>query len=99
MLTVSMISTAVAGIECRGFIFAAPVALGLKVPFVPFRKPGKLPCKLHASYFSFYEIDLMATNTQAKVSGSNSSLDQQAEQATRHPHVSARTGTACIISV
>ena len=36
---------AVAGIERRGFIFAAPVALGLKVPFVPFRKPGKLPCK------------------------------------------------------
>jgi len=37
--------TAVAGIESRGFIFASPVALGLKLPFVPFRKPGKLPCE------------------------------------------------------
>eukprot|EP00286_Rhodomonas_abbreviata_P028760 CAMPEP_0181308720 /NCGR_PEP_ID=MMETSP1101-20121128/11625_1 /TAXON_ID=46948 /ORGANISM="Rhodomonas abbreviata, Strain Caron Lab Isolate" /LENGTH=203 /DNA_ID=CAMNT_0023415145 /DNA_START=39 /DNA_END=650 /DNA_ORIENTATION=- len=36
--------TAVAGIESRGFIFAAPIALGLGVPFVPIRKPGKLPC-------------------------------------------------------
>eukprot|EP00960_Hanusia_phi_P048420 758936-Hanusia_phi.AAC.3 len=36
---------AVVGIECRGFCFAAPVAIALKVPFVPFRKPGKLPCE------------------------------------------------------
>lgn len=37
--------TAVVGIECRGFCFAAPVAIALKVPFVPLRKPGKLPSK------------------------------------------------------
>mmetsp|Transcript_6064 Transcript_6064/g.9673 ORF Transcript_6064/g.9673 Transcript_6064/m.9673 type:complete len:195 (+) Transcript_6064:58-642(+) len=36
---------AIVGIECRGFCFASPVALGLNVPFVPFRKAGKLPCK------------------------------------------------------
>jgi adenine phosphoribosyltransferase len=35
--------TAVIGIESRGFIFAAPLALSLGVPFVPIRKPGKLP--------------------------------------------------------
>ena len=34
---------AVVGIEARGFIFAAPVALALGVGFVPVRKPGKLP--------------------------------------------------------
>jgi adenine phosphoribosyltransferase len=34
---------AVAGIEARGFLFAAPVALRLGLPFVPIRKPGKLP--------------------------------------------------------
>jgi adenine phosphoribosyltransferase len=38
----------VAGIEARGFIFGVPVAERLAVPFVPVRKPGKLP----ASYES-----------------------------------------------
>jgi len=35
----------VAGIESRGFLFGAPLALALKVPFVPIRKPGKLPAE------------------------------------------------------
>lgn len=34
---------AVVGIESRGFIFGAPLAVALGVPFVPVRKPGKLP--------------------------------------------------------
>jgi len=34
---------AVVGIESRGFIFGAPVAARLGLPFVPVRKPGKLP--------------------------------------------------------
>jgi len=33
----------VVGIEARGFIFAAPVAVALGVGFVPVRKVGKLP--------------------------------------------------------
>lgn len=41
----------VAGIEARGFMLAAPVALALGVPFVPIRKAGKLPWKtVKASY-------------------------------------------------
>jgi len=34
---------AVLGIEARGFIFGAPIALALGVGFVPLRKFGKLP--------------------------------------------------------
>lgn len=33
----------IVGIESRGFIFGAPLALRLGLPFVPIRKPGKLP--------------------------------------------------------
>lgn len=33
----------VVGIEARGFIFGAPLALQLGAGFVPVRKPGKLP--------------------------------------------------------
>lgn len=35
--------TAVAGMEARGFIFGSLVAWDLGLPFVPLRKPGKLP--------------------------------------------------------
>ena len=38
----------VAGMEARGFILAAPVALALGVGFVPVRKAGKLPRATHA---------------------------------------------------
>jgi adenine phosphoribosyltransferase len=34
---------AVVGIESRGFLFGAPLADRLEVPFVPVRKAGKLP--------------------------------------------------------
>jgi adenine phosphoribosyltransferase len=33
----------IAGIEARGFLFATPVAARLGLPFVPIRKPEKLP--------------------------------------------------------
>lgn len=36
---------AIAGIESRGFVFGAPVAYKLGVPFVPIRKAGKLPAE------------------------------------------------------
>lgn len=42
----------VVGIDARGFIFAAPVALALKVGFVPVRKAGKLPWKTFGEAYS-----------------------------------------------
>ncbi|MFV0479513.1 MAG: adenine phosphoribosyltransferase [Anaerorhabdus sp.] len=35
----------IVGPESRGFIFGCPVAVNMKVGFVPVRKPGKLPRK------------------------------------------------------
>lgn len=34
---------AIAGIESRGFLFGGPIAEQLELPFIPVRKPGKLP--------------------------------------------------------
>jgi adenine phosphoribosyltransferase len=34
---------AIVGIESRGFIFGTPLAARMGLPFVPVRKPGKLP--------------------------------------------------------
>ena len=38
----------VVGMEARGFILAAPVALALGAGFIPVRKAGKLPRETHA---------------------------------------------------
>lgn len=35
--------SSVAAAEARGFVFGGPIALELDVPFIPVRKPGKLP--------------------------------------------------------
>lgn len=42
---------AVVGMEARGFMFAAPVALQLGAGFVPVRKPGKLPGDVYSQSF------------------------------------------------
>lgn len=42
----------VVGIEARGFILAAPMAIKLGKGFVPVRKPGKLPGKLLRKEYS-----------------------------------------------
>ena len=42
----------VVGMEARGFILAAPVALTLGAGFVPVRKAGKLPGPTHAVSYS-----------------------------------------------
>lgn len=44
----------IAAAESRGFIFGMPVAYALGLPFVPIRKPGKLPA---ATYSATYELE------------------------------------------
>src|SRR5229473_1246026 len=39
---------AVAAAEARGFLFAAPMALLMKKPLIPLRKPGKLPFRTYS---------------------------------------------------
>jgi adenine phosphoribosyltransferase len=36
-------ASVIVGIESRGFLFGAPMADRMNLPFVPLRKPGKLP--------------------------------------------------------
>ena len=56
----------VAGMEARGFIFAAPVALALGAGFVPVRKPGKLPrTTLAETYALEYGQDTLEIHADA----------------------------------
>jgi len=42
---------AVVGVESRGFIVGAPLALALGCAFIPMRKPGKLPSATHSETY------------------------------------------------
>lgn len=64
--------TKVIGTESRGFIFGAPVALALDIPFVLVRKPGKLPRETIAqSYQLEYGQDTLEIHTDSIQSGDN----------------------------
>lgn len=64
--------TKVIGTESRGFIFGAPVALALGLPFIPIRKPGKLPREVIAqSYQLEYGQDTLELHTDAISQGDN----------------------------
>jgi adenine phosphoribosyltransferase len=60
----------VLGVEARGFIFGAPVALELGVGFVPVRKPGKLPREtLSETYALEYGDDTVHMHSDALARG------------------------------
>jgi adenine phosphoribosyltransferase len=65
--------TAVAGMEARGFIFGSLVAWELGIPFIPLRKPGKLPYDVQSvSYDLEYgsaelEVHIDAVDSSDKV--------------------------------
>lgn len=57
---------AVVGIDARGFIFGAGVALELGVGFVPIRKKGKLPYQTHEVRYDLeYGSNSIAIHTDA----------------------------------
>ena len=56
----------VIGVEARGFIFAAPVAVRIGAGFVPVRKPGKLPWTVVSeSYTLEYGTDTLEIHADA----------------------------------
>jgi adenine phosphoribosyltransferase len=58
------------GVEARGFIVAAPVAIRLGAGFVPLRKPGKLPWKAEAQEYQLeYGTDRLEVHADAVVPG------------------------------
>ncbi len=63
--------THVAGIESRGFMFGAPVALALDAAFVPIRKPGKLPREIAREEYALeYGTDALEIHVDAMGEGS-----------------------------
>jgi adenine phosphoribosyltransferase len=60
----------VVGIESRGFLFGAPLALHWKVPFVPARKFGKLPGRTVRQVYSLeYGEDTLELHADALQKG------------------------------
>ena len=61
---------AIASVESRGFLFAAPLAQSLAKPLVPIRKKGKLPYATHTvSYTLEYGTDSLEVHTDAFAGG------------------------------
>tara|TARA_Y100000815_G_scaffold74693_1_gene63494 strand:+ start:6306 stop:6836 length:531 start_codon:yes stop_codon:yes gene_type:complete len=61
---------AIAGMEARGFIFGAAVAARLELPFLPIRKPGKLPCEvIGVEYELEYGLDRLEMDPAAVGAG------------------------------
>jgi adenine phosphoribosyltransferase len=62
--------TKVIGVEARGFILGAPVALALNAGFVPARKPGKLPHRTVVERYSLeYGSDGLELHQDAVLKG------------------------------
>jgi adenine phosphoribosyltransferase len=61
---------AIVGVEARGFIFGAPLAMAMKVPFVLARKKGKLPAETISEEFALeYGTDIIEMHVDALTAG------------------------------
>lgn len=64
--------TAIVAAESRGFIFGAPIAVNLGLPFIPVRKKGKLPSEVvEVTYSLEYGEDTIAIHKDALNSNDN----------------------------
>lgn len=61
---------AVAGMEARGFIFGSLVAWELGIPFIPLRKPGKLPYDVQSVS---YDLEYGSATLEAHIDSFDSS--------------------------
>lgn len=69
-VAVTLRAEAIAGPEARGFLVGAPLALELGVPFVPIRKPGKLPWKTFGIEYALeYGTDRLEIHQDALAPG------------------------------
>lgn len=61
--------TAIVGTEARGFIFGAPLAYKMNLPFIPVRKPGKLPREVISQAYQLeYGEDILELHIDALTS-------------------------------
>ncbi len=80
----------VIGIESRGFFFATLLAEHLDAGFIPVRKPGKLPYKVHEAHYELeYGIDTLNMHVDAIKPG---------EKVLIHDDVLATGGTASAVA-
>ena len=61
--------TAVAGMEARGFVFGSLVAWELGLPFIPLRKPGKLPYEVQSVS---YDLEYGSATLEAHIASFSS---------------------------
>ena len=76
---------AIVAIESRGFWFGAPLAVRLGLPFVPVRKPGKLPAaKLREEYALEYGTDALEIHSDALPAGARTLIVDDVLATGRH---------------
>ncbi len=65
----------IVGVESRGFVFGAPIAHRLRLPFVPVRKPGKLPAaRMTVEYSLEYGDNALDIHADAITAGQRVAL-------------------------
>lgn len=78
---------AVVGVESRGFLFGMMVATGLRVPFIPVRKAGKLP---YETVSHAYELEYGQAEVEMHVDAVKAGMNVLV-----HDDLLATGGTAC----